>query len=77
MISAGVFCKDEKTAIQALDRKDPVLLLSEGRAERHVFESFRQGTLSLCAALNAKTGEVLGKTGGTRRPSLSRSLPTL
>jgi hypothetical protein len=27
---------DEKTAIQALDRKDPVLPLSPGRAERHV-----------------------------------------
>jgi len=28
-----VFCVDEKTAIQALDRKDPVLPLSPGRAE--------------------------------------------
>jgi hypothetical protein len=28
---------DEKTAIQALDRKDPVLPLSPGRAERHGF----------------------------------------
>jgi hypothetical protein len=29
---------DEKTAIQALDRLDPVLPLSPGRAERHGFE---------------------------------------
>ena len=30
---AAVFCVDEKTAIQALDRMDPVLPLSLGRAE--------------------------------------------
>ena len=33
-----------------------------GRAERHGFEYFRHGTLSLYAAFNTKTGEVLGKT---------------
>lgn len=59
---AAVFCVDEKTAIQALDRKDPVLPLSPGRAERHGFEYFRHGTLSLYAAFNTRTGEVLGKT---------------
>ena len=59
---AAIFCVDEKTAIQALDRKDPVLPLSPGRAERHGFEYFRHGTLSLYAAFNTKTGEVLGKT---------------
>lgn len=59
---AVVFCVDEKTAIQALDRKDPVLPLSPGRAERHGFEYYRHGTLSLYAAFNTKTGEVLGKT---------------
>jgi transposase len=59
---AAVFCVDEKTAIQALDRKDPVLPLSPGRAKRHGFEYYRHGTLSLYAAFNTKTGEVLGKT---------------
>src|SRR5882672_9369251 len=59
---AAVFCVDEKTQIQALNRKDPVLPLSPGRAERHGFEYFRHGTLSLYAAFNTKTGEVLGKT---------------
>src|SRR6187397_392336 len=59
---AVVFCIDEKTAIQALDRLDPVLPLSPGRAERHGFEYFRHGTLSLYAALNTQTGEVLGQT---------------
>jgi len=60
--NAVVFSVDEKTAIQALDRKDPVLPLSPGRAERHGFEYYRHGTLSLYAAFNTKTGEVLGKT---------------
>jgi transposase len=44
---AAVFCVDEKTAIQALDRLDPVLPLSPGRAQRHGFEYYRHGTLSL------------------------------
>jgi transposase len=65
---AAVFCVDEKTAIQALNRKDPVLPLSPGRAERHGFEYFRHGTLSLYAAFNTKTGQVLGKTA-TRHTS--------
>ena len=59
---AAVFCVDEKTAIQALDRLDPVLPLSPGRVERHGFEYKRNGTLSLYAALNIKTGKVQGKT---------------
>ena len=59
---AVVFCVDEKTAIQALDRLDPVLPLSPGRAERHGFEYYRHGTLSLYAALDTKTGRVHGKT---------------
>src|SRR5512138_1433589 len=59
---AAVFCVDEKTAIQALDRKDPVLPLSPGRAERHGFEYYRHGTLSLYAALDVKSGRVTGKT---------------
>ena len=59
---AAVFCVDEKTAIQALDRLDPVLPLSPGRAERHGFEYYRHGTLSLYAALDVKSGRVTGKT---------------
>jgi transposase len=59
---AAVFAADEKTAIQALDRLDPVLPLSPGRAERHGFEYYRHGTLSLFAALNTRTGEVVGQT---------------
>ena len=61
-VHAAVFCVDEKSAIQALDRLDPVLPLSPGRAERHGFEYYRHGTLSLYAALNTQSGEVLAKT---------------
>jgi transposase len=59
---AAVFCVDEKTAIQALDRTLPILPLSPGRAERHGFEYVRHGTLSLYAALEVHTGHVEGMT---------------
>ncbi len=59
---AAVFCVDEKSAIQALDRLDPVLPMSPGRIERHGFEYYRHGTLSLYAALDVRTGKVRGKT---------------
>ena len=60
--NAAVFCVDEKSAIQALDRLDRRLPLSPGRAEKHGFEYYRHGTLSLYAALNPQTGQVIGQT---------------
>ena len=69
---AAVFCGDEKTAIQALDRLDPVLPLSPGRAERHGFEYYRHGTLSLYAALDVKTGEVHGMTASRHTAAVHR-----
>jgi transposase len=60
--NAAVFCVDEKSAIQALDRLDRRLPLSPGRAEKHGFEYYRHGTLSLYAALNPQTGEIIGQT---------------
>ena len=60
--NAVVFAVDEKSQIQALDRLDPVLPLSPGRAERHGFEYKRNGTLSLYAALDVATGRVEGMT---------------
>ena len=53
--------------MQALDRLDPVLPLSPGRAERHGFEYYRHGTLSLYAALDTNTGRAMGK----RRPAIT------
>src|SRR6218665_2818507 len=67
---AVVFCVDEKTAIQALDRKDRMLPLSPWRAESHGFEYKRNGTLSLFAALNTATGQVLGKTAARHTSEL-------
>jgi transposase len=64
---AVVLCVDEKTAIQALDRLDPVLPLSPGRAERHGFEYYRHGTLSLFAALEVATGRVNGMPAARHR----------
>jgi transposase len=60
--NAVVLSLDEKSAIQALDRLDPVLPLSPGRSERHGFEYKRNGTLSLYAALEVRTGHVEGMT---------------
>ena len=51
-LNAAVFCVDEKSAIQALDRLDPVLPLSRGRAERHGFEYFRHGMLLISIILD-------------------------
>src|SRR5665213_1730363 len=62
---AAVFCVDEKTAIQALDRKDPVLPLSPGRAERHGFEYYRHGTLSLYGAVLADRLALAANVAGT------------
>ena len=72
---AAVFCVDEKTAIQALDRRDPILPLSPGRAERHGFEYVRHGTLSLYAALETQTGARARarRPSGTPATSSSRS----
>ena len=52
----------KKPPSEALDRLDLVLPLSPGRAERHSFEYYRHGTLSLYAALDTQTGRVHGRT---------------
>jgi hypothetical protein len=59
---AVFFFVDEKTAIQALDRLQPVLPPSPARAEKHGFERCGLGTLSLHAALDVRAGKVEGKT---------------
>ncbi len=59
--NAVVFCLDEKSQIQALERSQPILPMDLGRAERHTHDYFRHGTVSLFAALDVATGEVLGR----------------
>lgn len=57
---ALVLCVDEKSQIQALDRSQPVLPMRPGQAERRSHDYHRHGTTSLFAALDAKTGKVMG-----------------
>src|SRR6202165_3088770 len=58
---ALVLCVDEKAQIQALDRTQPVLPMRPGQVERRTHDYTRYGTTSLCAALNVKTGTVIGE----------------
>ena len=75
---AAVFCVDEKTAIQALDRKDPVLPLSPGRAERHGFEYFVTAPCRCMPPSTPRPARYWAKRlRGTRRPSSPRFLQTL
>lgn len=58
---ALVLCVDEKSQIQALDRSQPILPLRPGQAERRAHDYKRNGTTSLFAALDTKTGKVIGQ----------------
>ena len=66
---AVALCVDEKSQIQVLDRKQPGLPPKKGRAAtscrkhassvmKHDYK--RHGTATLCAALDVKTGKVIG-----------------
>ncbi|MDF9811691.1 IS630 family transposase [Streptomyces sp. SPB162] len=57
---ALVFCVDEKSQIQALDRSQPVLPMMPGVPERATHDYVRAGTTTLFAALNTATGQVIG-----------------
>jgi transposase len=59
---ALVLCVDEKSQIQALDRTAPLLPMRPGQIERRTHDYTRHGTTSLFAALDTKTGKVLGQT---------------
>ena len=58
---ALVLCVDEKSQIQALDRTQPLLPMRPGQAERGSHDYKRHGTTSLFAALDVKTGAVIGE----------------
>jgi transposase len=58
---ALVLCVDEKSQIQALDRMSPLLPMRPGQVERRTHDYSRHGTTSLFAALNVKTGKVIGE----------------
>jgi transposase len=56
-----VLSVDEKTQIQALDRTQPMLPLKPGQIERRTHDYKRNGTMSLYAAFDILTGEVMGR----------------
>src|ERR1700751_1546588 len=58
---ALVFCIDEKSQIQALDRTQPGLPMKKGRTGTMTHDYKRNGTTTLFAALDILKGEVIGQ----------------
>jgi transposase len=65
--NAVVFCVDEKTAVQALERTQPLLPMQPRQPERRSHDYVRHGSLDLFAALNVATGEVVGRMHARHR----------
>jgi transposase len=59
--NAVVFCVDEKSQIQALDRSQPVLPMMPGMPERRTHDYQRNGVTSLFAAFNIDDGTVISE----------------
>jgi transposase len=59
--NAIVWCVDEKTQIQALERTQPVLPIIRNVPERQSADYERQGTTTLFAALDYLSGKVIGE----------------
>src|SRR4030095_4761051 len=70
---ALVLCVDEKAQIQALDRTQPVLPMRPGQAERRTYDYTRHGTTTLFAALDAKSGEIIGEVHQRHRARALRT----
>ncbi len=70
---ALVLCVDEKSQIQALERTAPLLPMRPGQAERRAHDYARHGTTTLFAALDAKTGKVIGRTQRRHRSAEFRN----
>jgi transposase len=70
---ALVLCVDEKSQIQALERTAPLLPMRPGRAERRAHDYLRHGTTSLFAALDTRTGKVIGQMHRRHRSAEFRS----
>jgi transposase len=58
---AMVLCVDEKSQIQALDRTQPGLPMKKGRAQTMTHDYKRHGTTTLFAALDVRSGIVIGE----------------
>ena len=64
---AIVLCVDEKSQMQALDRTQPLLPMKPGQIERGTHDYVRHGTSTLFAALDVKTGKVIGMLADRHR----------
>jgi transposase len=63
---ATVLCIDEKTGMQAVERKHPDRPAAPGKPARREFEYIRHGTQSLISSFNVKTGLVQARCNATR-----------
>jgi transposase len=70
---ALVLCVDEKPSLQAVERTAPVLPMRPGQPERRTHDYVRRGTTDLFAALDARTGTVIGACKRRHRASEFRA----
>ena len=61
-----IICVDEKTGIQALERRHPDIRMEPGQPIRREFEYIRHGTLCLMGAYDARRGKLFGFTAESR-----------
>jgi transposase len=59
--NSGLLCLDEKTGIQALERRYATWPLRPGQIDRREFEDIRHGVVDLLAAFDMHTGRVFGQ----------------
>ena len=65
--AAVVFCVDEKTGVQALDRTAPMLPLMPGSPQRRTHDYRRCATTNLYAALDVASGRVISAMSARHR----------
>lgn len=63
----SIVSTDEKTGIQALERKHPTKPMKPGQVERQEFEYIRHGTQCLIANFEVATGKIIAPTLGPTR----------
>jgi transposase len=68
-VKAMVWCVNEKSQIQALDRTQPTLSLVPEVPERRTHDYMRHGTTTLFAALDIATGDVISQLHRRHRSS--------
>ena len=59
--AAVVYCVDEKSQVQALQRSQPAFPMMPGMPEKRAHDYVRHGTTTLFAGMNITTGEVIAE----------------